>query len=67
MRKPISKINDALEHLNSMASATRKELFDRAAADRTRIFAAHFAYPALGYMRRNDTGYEFSHDRWVWI
>ncbi|HEY3901030.1 MAG TPA: hypothetical protein VGM54_20630 [Chthoniobacter sp.] len=39
---------------------------DRAAADRARIFAAHFAYPALGYVRKNDTGYEFVHDRWVW-
>jgi hypothetical protein len=50
----------------AQASATRKQLFDRASADRTRIFAAHFAYPALGYVRRNDTGYEFVHDRWVW-
>jgi glyoxylase-like metal-dependent hydrolase (beta-lactamase superfamily II) len=50
----------------SLASATRKRLFDRAAADRTRIFAAHFAYPALGYVRRHETGYEFVQDRWVW-
>jgi glyoxylase-like metal-dependent hydrolase (beta-lactamase superfamily II) len=50
----------------AQASATRKRLFDRAAADRTRIFAAHFAYPALGYVRKNDTGYEFVHDRWTW-
>ena len=50
----------------ALASATRKKLFDRAAADRTRIFAAHFAYPALGYVRKNDTGYEFVHDRWTW-
>jgi len=50
----------------ALASATRKKLFDRAAADRSRIFAAHFAYPALGYVRKNDTGYEFVHDRWTW-
>jgi glyoxylase-like metal-dependent hydrolase (beta-lactamase superfamily II) len=50
----------------AQASATRKQLFDRAAADRTRIFAAHFGYPALGYVRRNDTGYEFVPNRWVW-
>jgi glyoxylase-like metal-dependent hydrolase (beta-lactamase superfamily II) len=50
----------------SLAGATRKKLFDRAAADRTRIFAAHFAYPALGYVRKNETGYEFIHDRWTW-
>ncbi|MDR3403647.1 MAG: MBL fold metallo-hydrolase [Chthoniobacter sp.] len=50
----------------ALASATRKKLFDRAAADRTRIFAAHFAYPALGYVRKNETGYEFVHDRWTW-
>jgi len=51
----------------AQASATRKQLFDRAAADRCRIFAAHFAYPALGYVRKSDTGYEFVHDRWTWI
>ncbi|EDY20529.1 beta-lactamase domain protein [Chthoniobacter flavus Ellin428] len=50
----------------ALASVTRKKLFDRAAADRSRIFAAHFAYPALGYVRKNDTGYEFVHDRWTW-
>jgi glyoxylase-like metal-dependent hydrolase (beta-lactamase superfamily II) len=50
----------------ALASATRKRLFDRAAADRSRIFAAHFAYPALGFVRKNESGYEFVHDRWTW-
>ena len=50
----------------AQASTTRKALFDRAAADRARIFAAHFAYPALGYVRKNDNGYVFVHDRCVW-
>jgi glyoxylase-like metal-dependent hydrolase (beta-lactamase superfamily II) len=50
----------------ALASATRKKLLDRAAVDRSRIFAAHFAYPALGYVRKNETGYEFVHDRWTW-
>jgi len=54
------------DSIPAQASATRKHLFDRAATDRTRIFAAHFAYPALGFVQRNDSGYEFVHDRWVW-
>jgi glyoxylase-like metal-dependent hydrolase (beta-lactamase superfamily II) len=50
----------------ALASETRKKLFDRAAADKARIFAAHFAYPALGYVRRKEAGYEFVPERWTW-
>ena len=49
-----------------LASATRKKLFDRAAADRTRIFAAHFGYPSLGFVRKTDTAYQYVPDRWTW-
>ncbi len=48
------------------ASATRKRLFDRAATDRTRIFAAHFGYPSLGFVRKTGDAYEYVPDRWAW-
>jgi glyoxylase-like metal-dependent hydrolase (beta-lactamase superfamily II) len=48
------------------ASATRKRLFNRAAAERTRIFAAHFGYPSLGFVRRTRESYEFVADRRTW-
>lgn len=42
-----------------LAMATRRRLFDQAAADRTLVFAAHFPFPSLGHV----TGYP---DRWEW-
>jgi hypothetical protein len=47
------------------ASAKRKRLFDRAAADRTRLFAAHFGYPSLGFVRKSGSD-EYVADRWAW-
>jgi hypothetical protein len=48
------------------ASATRKRLFDRAAVDRTRLFAAHFGYSSLGFVRKSGSAYEYVADRWAW-
>jgi hypothetical protein len=48
------------------ARATHKRLFDRAAADRTRLFAAHFGYSSLGFVRKSGSAYEYVADRWVW-
>ncbi|MFT3782980.1 MAG: MBL fold metallo-hydrolase [Nibricoccus sp.] len=42
-----------------VATATRKKLFDRAAADRLRVFGAHMPLPALGHVRSIDGHYEF--------
>ncbi len=50
----------------AQASVTRKKLFDRAAADRTRIFAAHFAYPALGYVAKTTAVTNSCTNRWTW-
>jgi glyoxylase-like metal-dependent hydrolase (beta-lactamase superfamily II) len=35
----------------ALALTTRKALFDRAAADRLRLFGAHMAFPALGHVK----------------
>jgi glyoxylase-like metal-dependent hydrolase (beta-lactamase superfamily II) len=48
------------------ASATRKALLDRAATDRSRLFAAHFGYPALGFAKRAGDAFEFVPERWSW-
>jgi len=42
-----------------VAIATRKRLFDRAAADRLRVFGAHMPYPALGHVRSTNGRYEY--------
>jgi glyoxylase-like metal-dependent hydrolase (beta-lactamase superfamily II) len=42
-----------------LAIATRKKLFDRAAADRLRIFGAHMPFPALGHVRRAGDAFEY--------
>jgi len=40
------------------AEATRRRLFDRAAADRQLIVGYHWPFPALGYVRRAGANYE---------
>jgi glyoxylase-like metal-dependent hydrolase (beta-lactamase superfamily II) len=42
-----------------VAIETRKKLFDRAAADRLRVFGAHMPFPALGHVRSTEGHYEF--------
>lgn len=41
------------------ALAARRRLFDRAAADRTLVFASHFPFPSLGHVTAQA-------DRWEW-
>lgn len=40
------------------AEATRRQVFDRAAADRQLIVGYHWPFPALGFVRRAGSGYE---------
>ncbi|MFT3868142.1 MAG: MBL fold metallo-hydrolase [Nibricoccus sp.] len=42
-----------------IANATRKKLFDRAAADRLRVFGGHMPFPSLGHIRSVGDHYEF--------
>lgn len=41
-----------------IATATRKKLFDRAAADRLRVFGGHMPFPSLGHIRAIGGHYE---------
>jgi hypothetical protein len=47
------------------AEATRRALFDRAAADRTMIIGYHWPFPALGYVRHSGTGYDLIPVPWT--
>ena len=47
------------------AKVTRRRLFDRAAADRLRVTAAHLPFPGLGHVRRAGTGYEWVPEPWT--
>jgi glyoxylase-like metal-dependent hydrolase (beta-lactamase superfamily II) len=38
---------------------TRREMFDRAAADRLIVVGYHFPWPGVGYIRRRETYFEF--------
>jgi len=40
------------------AVATRKKLFDRAAADRMLVTGYHFPFPACGHLIKTASGYE---------
>jgi glyoxylase-like metal-dependent hydrolase (beta-lactamase superfamily II) len=43
----------------SVAIDTRKRLFDRAAADRLRVFGAHMPFPALGHVSSTEGHYAY--------
>jgi glyoxylase-like metal-dependent hydrolase (beta-lactamase superfamily II) len=43
----------------AMAVATRKRLLDMAAAEKMPIQAYHYPFPAVGYIEKRGTGYEF--------
>jgi glyoxylase-like metal-dependent hydrolase (beta-lactamase superfamily II) len=45
-----------------MACATRRRMFDRAAADKLRIGGAHLDFPGFGHIVRNGTGFGFEPD-----
>lgn len=42
-----------------VASATRVKLWDRLAADRTKVMAFHLPWPGLGHVRRDGKAYEW--------
>ncbi len=46
------------------AVATRKKLFDRAAADRMLVTGYHFPFPACGHLIKSATGYEHVPVEW---
>ncbi|MCX6936774.1 MAG: MBL fold metallo-hydrolase [Verrucomicrobia bacterium] len=43
----------------ALATETRKKLFDRAAADRLRLFGAHMPFPALGRVQKTGGAYTY--------
>ncbi len=48
-----------------MAVKARRNMLDRAAADRMLVEAYHFPFPACGHMIRTKTGYEFAPVMWA--
>ena len=46
------------------AVATRKKIFDRAAADRTLVAGYHFPFPACGHLIKTATGYKHVPVEW---
>jgi glyoxylase-like metal-dependent hydrolase (beta-lactamase superfamily II) len=48
----------------SEAVATRKKIFDRAAADRMLVTGYHFPFPACGHLIKTATGYEHVPVEW---
>ncbi len=47
--------------------ASRRKLFDRAAADRTLLCGAHIPFPSVGHIRRNTAwGYDWVPAMWEW-
>ena len=48
----------------AMAVGTRKRLLDMAATERTPILGYHYPFPALGYIERRGTGYDFVAAAW---
>ncbi len=49
----------------AQAEATRRQVFDRAAADRTPIVGYHWPFPALGYVRAQGQNYEVIAAPWT--
>ena len=47
------------------AEATRRHIFDRAAADRIRVAGFHFPFPATGFMAKEGNGYRFVLADWA--
>ncbi|MFO0829732.1 MAG: MBL fold metallo-hydrolase [Phycisphaerales bacterium] len=48
----------------ALAAAARAKVFDRLAADRTRVLAYHLPWPGLGHIRRHGAGYEWIMQPW---
>ena len=50
--------------MTTAAEASRRRIFDRAAADRIRVTGYHFPFPANGYMAKEGNGYRFIPADW---
>lgn len=48
------------------AAAARKTMFDRLAADKTRVFGFHLPWPGLGRIGRHGEGYWWASEPWAW-
>jgi len=48
------------------AVASRKKFFDRAASDRSRVFAYHLPWPGFGHIGRAGSGYRWNIEPWAW-
>lgn len=47
-----------------LAEQTRRKLYDRLAADHTRIQGFHFPFPSLGHIEKDGSGYRFVQAPW---
>lgn len=50
-----------------MAAATRKKVFERAAAERTRVLGYHLPFPGIGHVRAAKQGFEWVPEPWAGI
>ena len=50
--------------VGNAAVATRKKMFDRAAADRMLVTGYHFPFPACGHLIKTASGYEHVPVEW---
>lgn len=48
----------------AMAEATRRKLYDMAAAERMPIIGYHFPFPAMGYIAKDGNGYRLELAQW---
>jgi glyoxylase-like metal-dependent hydrolase (beta-lactamase superfamily II) len=48
----------------AMAIASRKKVFDMAAADKLMIAGAHLPFPGLGHVAKASTGYAYVPSQW---
>jgi len=55
-----------LDHHPGAAVATRKKVFEQAAAEHRRIFAFHLSWPGLGRIAKLGDGYRWLPERALW-
>ena len=54
------------DHDPGLAVRTRRAVFARAAAERTRCYGFHLPWPGLGQVLQNGARYEWYPERWEW-
>ncbi len=59
--------NIAFDHDPQQSIATRKKVFARAAAERTRCLGFHVPWPGLGNLVAQDGGYLWHAEKWQWL